>query len=142
MIRELFFEDYDIGARRSTLGRTITEADIVIHAGQSGDFYPHHVDAHWSSTKPFGQRVPHGTLVMSVAVGLTAAEINPRAISYGYARVRFVKPVLIGDTIRAEAEVVGKRDHARAPETHGVVDERVTVFNQTGEVVLSLVHLY
>ena len=54
--QERFFEDYTVGEERTTLGRTITEADIVLHAGQTGDFYPHHMDAEWSATQPFGQR--------------------------------------------------------------------------------------
>ncbi len=76
------FEDYEIGDARLTLGRTITEADIVLHAGQTGDFYPHHMDAEWVKTQPFGQRIAHGTLILSVAVGMTAGDINPLAFSY------------------------------------------------------------
>ena len=96
---EAFFEDYAIGAARTTTGRTVTEADIVLHAGQTGDFFPHHMDAEWCATQPFGRRMAHGTLVMSIAVGMTAGDINPRAMSYGYDRIRFVQPVFIGDTL-------------------------------------------
>ncbi len=99
------FEEYSAGSSRETLGRTITEADIVIHAGQTGDFYPHHMDAEWCRTQPFGQRVAHGTLIFSVAVGMTAAEVNPEAFSYGYDRLRFIKPVFIGDTIRVRVTI-------------------------------------
>lgn len=137
-----FFEDYVLGTSRTTTGRTITEADVVLHAGQTGDLYPHHMDAEWCATQPFQERMAHGTLVMSVAVGMTAGDINPAAMSYGYDRVRFVKPVHIGDTITPTAEITAKRDHPRRPDRHGVVDEQVTVTNQRGEVVLSLVHLY
>ena len=84
------FEDYAIGDARTTLGRTITEADIVLHAGQTGDFFPHHMDAEWVKTQPFGQRIAHGTLILSVAVGMTAGDINPLAFSYGYDRIRFM----------------------------------------------------
>jgi hypothetical protein len=73
-----FFEDYQIGEVRQTLGRTITEADIVIHAGQTGDFYPHHMDAEWCKTQPFQQRIAHGTLVFSIGVGMTAGEVIRR----------------------------------------------------------------
>ena len=55
------FEEYEIGETRTTLGRTITEADVVLHAGQTGDFYPHHIDAEWVKTQPFGRRIAHGT---------------------------------------------------------------------------------
>ncbi len=139
---EQFFEQYEIGATRTTTGRTITEADIVLHAGQTGDFYPHHMDREWCSTQPFGRRIAHGTLVLSVAVGMTAGAINPRAMSYGYDRIRFVRPVFIGDTITVTTEIAAKSDHPKSPERLGRVDERLTVANQAGEVVLALVHLY
>src|SRR5579863_4630404 len=100
-IKERYFEDFEIGENRRTLGRTITEADIVAHAGQTGDFFPHHLDAVWCATQDFKRRMAHGTLVFSVGVGMTASAINPRAMSYGYDRLRFIKPVFIGDTIRA-----------------------------------------
>lgn len=139
---EAFFEAYEIGSTRTTAGRTVTEADIVLHAGQTGDFFPHHMDAEWCATQPFGQRIAHGTLIMSMAVGMTAGDINPRATSYGYDRVRFVKPVFIGDTITVRAEITAKTDHKRRGHQLGQVDETVTVTNQHGTVVLSLVHLY
>lgn len=140
MIHEQFFEDYATGARRETSGRTITEADVVLHAGQTGDFYPHHMDAEWCKTQPFGQRIAHGTLVFSVAVGMTAGEINPRAMSYGYDRLRFIKPVFIGDTIRVQVSVKEKRDDPKRP-AFGIVSEFVEVRNQHDETVLVCEHL-
>ncbi len=134
-----YFEDYETGARRQTGGRTITETDIVIHAGQTGDFYPHHMDAEWCRTQEFGQRVAHGTLIFSVAVGMTAGEVNPLAFSYGYDRLRFIKPVFIGDTITCAVTIVEKREHKR-PDL-GFVVERVEVSNQRGETVLVADHL-
>ena len=68
MIVEQYFEDYEIGFTRKTFGRTITEADIVLHAGQTGDFFPHHMDAEWCATQDFKQRVAHGTLILSVGI--------------------------------------------------------------------------
>ncbi|GAB3410902.1 MaoC family dehydratase [Flindersiella endophytica] len=136
-----YFEDYGIGDERRTTGRTITEADIVLHAGQTGDWFPHHVDAEWCATQPFGRRIAHGTLILSIAVGMTAGDINPLAFSYGYDRIRFVAPVHIGDTITVTASIAARRDHPRRT-TQGFVDEQVTVVNQRGETVLSLVHVY
>jgi len=140
MLQERYFEDYVSGEERKTGGRTITEADIVIHAGQTGDFYPHHMDAEWCKTQPFGQRLAHGTLVFSVAVGMTAGEINPRAMSYGYDRLRFVKPVFIGDTIRVTVTVKEKRDDPKRLK-QGIVVEACTVLNQRDETVLVCEHL-
>jgi acyl dehydratase len=140
MIVSRHFEDYLIGFSRETLGRTITEADIVIHAGQTGDFYPHHVDAEWCRTQPFGQRIAHGTLVFSVAVGMTSGEVNPEAFSYGYDRLRFIKPVFIGDTLHVRVTIKEKRDSPKSVR-HGVVVELCEVFNQRDETVLACEHL-
>lgn len=141
MTDERYFEDYVVGAARQTLGRTITEADIVLHAGQTGDFFPHHMDAAWCATQPFGQRIAHGTLVFSVAIGMTAGTINPRAMSYGHDRLRFVQPVFIGDTIQVRTEISACRDHPRRAE-YGIAVEDVTVTNQRGETVMVCQHLY
>jgi acyl dehydratase len=140
MTNPTYFEDYIVGAQRSTTGRTITEADIVLHAGQTGDFYPHHMDEEWCRTQPFGKRIAHGTLIFSVGVGLTAGVVNPHAISYGYDRLRFIKPVFIGDTIRVTVTVKEKRDIAKRP-NHGIVVEGCEVINQNSEPVLVCEHL-
>ena len=140
MIEERYFEDYSIGDSRETLGRTITETDVVLHAGQTGDFYPHHMDAEWCKTQDFGQRIAHGTLIFSVGIGMTAGTINPLAFSYGYDRLRFIKPVFIGDTIHVRVTIKDKRDHPKRTD-HGVVVEGVAVINQHDETVLACEHL-
>ena len=139
MIQSQFLEDYVTGAARETMGRTITETDIVLHAGQTGDFYPHHMDAEWCKTQDFKQRIAHGTLIFSVAVGMTAGVINPEAFSYGYDRLRFIKPVFIGDTIRVRVTIKEKREHKKPG--FGVVSELVEAFNQHKETVLACEHL-
>lgn len=138
-MKELFFEDYELNTNRSSMGRTITEADIVLHAGQTGDFYPHHMDKEWCATQPFKERIAHGTLIFSVAVGMTAGEINPRAMSYGYDKLRFIRPVHIGDTIRSHVTVSEKKDYKRP--SHGIVLEKLEVFNQRQELVLVCEHV-
>lgn len=137
-----WFEDYEVGEQRTTVGRTITETDIVVHAGQTGDFFPHHMDADWCATQPFGARIAHGTLILSVAVGMTAVDINPQSMSYGYDRIRFLKPVFIGDTIKVVAEIADKSDHKKKPDQLGYLHELVSVTNQRDETVLVLTHLY
>jgi acyl dehydratase len=141
MIVEQFFEDYEVGYERKTFGRTITESDIVIHAGQTGDHFPHHMDAEWCKTQDFGQRIAHGTLVFSVGIGMTASTINPRAMSYGYDRLRFIRPVFINDTITVTARIAEKRDHPKR-RTHGIVVEGIEMVNQHKETVLVCEHLY
>jgi acyl dehydratase len=141
MIEERYFEDYAMSFSRRSLGRTITEADIVLHAGQTGDFFPHHMDAEWCATQDFKQRVAHGTLIFSVGIGMTATAINPRAMSYGYDRLRFVKPVFIGDTISVTATIKEKREHPKRG-NFGIVVEAIEIINQRGEAVLVCDHLY
>lgn len=138
-MKELAFEEFEIGFTRCSGGRTITETDIVLHAGQSGDFYPHHMDAEWCKTQPFGQRIAHGTLIFTIGVGQTAGEINPLAMTYGYEKLRFPKAVCIGDTIRTRVTIAEKRDHKR-PE-FGIVVEKVEVLNQRDECVMACEHL-
>lgn len=133
------FEDYEPGHRRETTGRTITETDIVMHAGQTGDFFPHHMDAEFCKTQPFGQRIAHGTLTFAVAVGMGAGEINPHAMTYGYDRLRFPHPVFIGDTIRVALTIREKRDHKK-PE-YGIVVEALEAVNQRGQTVCAAEHL-
>jgi acyl dehydratase len=98
------------------------------------------MDAEWCRTQPFGQRMAHGTLIFSVGVGLTAGAINSQAMSYGYDRLRFVRPVFIGDTIRVKVTIKEKRnDPKRAAQ--GIVVEALEVTNQRGETVLVCEHL-
>lgn len=137
-----YFEDYELGFSVSSHGRTITEADIVSHAGQTGDFYPHHMDAEFCKTQPFKERIAHGTLILSVAVGMLAGEINDVAMSYGYDGIRFIRPVFIGDTITAHATIAEKREYKKSPDEYGLVDEKVEVLNQKGEPVMALTHIY
>lgn len=139
MVRSQFFEDYKTGVTRRTLARTITETDVVVHAGHTGDYDPHHMDAEWCKTQPFGQRIAHGTLVFSIAVGLTAGEVNTEAFSYGYDRLRFIKPVVLGDTIHVRVTIKELREHKRPG--FGLVAELLEVFNQRNDVVLACEHL-
>ena len=138
--RSRFFEDYDLGEVRETHGRTITETDFVVHAGHTGDFFPHHMDAEAMKATPFGQRIAHGTMTFAIGIGLTASEINPHAFTYGYERLRFPKPVFIGDTIRTRLTVTEIAPDPKRP-AHGRVVETCEVVNQRGEVVMACQHV-
>ena len=140
MEKTIYFEDYQLDSERTSYGRTITEADIVTHAGQTGDFFPHHMDEEWGKTQPFGHRIAHGTLTFSIAVGMTANLINPVAFSYGYEHLRFIKPVFIGDTITTTTTISKKEDHPKR-ENMGIVYETLSVKNQRAEVVMVCDHL-
>lgn len=139
MFLKKYFEAFEIGEQRQTIGRTVTETDIVVHAGQSGDFFPHHMDEEWCSTQPFKKRIAHGTLIFTIGIGLTASFINEVSMTYGYERLRFIKPVFIGDTIKVTVTVKDKKDHKKPG--FGVVTELVEVFNQNKELVMLCEHL-
>jgi acyl dehydratase len=138
--RPRFFEEYEHGEVRETHGRTITETDFVVHAGHTGDFFPHHMDAEFMKATPFGQRIAHGTMTFAIGIGLTASEINPHAFTYGYERLRFPKPVFIGDTIRTRLTVTEIAPDPKRP-AHGRVVETCEVVNQRGEVVMACQHV-
>ena len=136
----LYFEDYVIGSERISGGRTITETDIVLHAGQTGDFYPQHMDVEFCKNTSFGQRIAHGTLTFSIGMGMQASFVNPLAFTYGYDRLRFVKPVFIGDTIHTKVTIAAKRDDPKRSNM-GFVDEKIEVLNQNNELVMVCTHI-
>jgi monoamine oxidase len=140
MTKDEYFEDYQVGSQRISSGRTITETDILIHAGHTGDFFPHHVDAEFARRTPFGQRIAHGTMTFAIGIGLTATQINPLAFTYGYDKLRFPKPVFIGDTLRTRVTVKDKQADPKR-ESHGRVIEACEVLNQRDEVVLYCEHV-
>jgi len=140
MTRTEYWEDYVVGAQRETSARTITETDLVIHAGHSGDYFPHHVDAEFARTTPFGQRVAHGTMTFTIGIGLTASQINPVAFTYGYEKLRFPKPVFISDTIHTRITVKDKQVDPKS-KGYGRVIEACEVFNQKDEVVMYCEHI-
>ena len=136
------WDEFELGEVKTGPVRSITAADILLHAQETGDFYPHHMDAEWCATQPFKKRMAHGTLVFSVMVGSFADDINEAAMSYGYDRVRFIAPVFIDDQVHAIAEIVGKREHGKNPENYGFIDEKVVVLNQEDETVMAFTHIY
>jgi acyl dehydratase len=139
MFIKKYFEDFEQEEVRTTKGRTVTETDIVIHAGQSGDFFPHHMDEEWCKSQPFKKRIAHGTLIFTIAVGLSADFVNEVAMTYGYERLRFIKPVFIGDTIKVTLTIKQKKEHKSADK--GLVTELVECYNQHQEMVMVCEHI-
>lgn len=129
-----YFEEFEIGERYVSRGRTITETDLVNFSGLSGDWYPLHTDVEYAKQTPFKQRIAHGMLVLSIGTGLWNLQPGFVVAFYGMDRVRFVNPTIIGDTIHVESEVIEKTDKG---EKGGVVTFRQEIKKQTGEVVVS-----
>jgi len=135
------FEDLQIGESLLTHRRTVSEADIVAFGGLSGDYFYMHFDEIAAKDSPFGKRIAHGYFVLSAAAGLFVSPApGPVLANYGLDTLRFVKPVGIGDTIRARLTAKRKIDRNRKDANgvgQGVVAWDVEVTNQNGDVVAS-----
>ena len=135
------FEDLQIGESLLTHRRTVGEADIVAFGGLSGDYFYMHFDEIAAKDSPFGQRIAHGYFVLSAAAGLFVSPApGPVLANYGLDTLRFVKPVAIGDTIRARLTAKRKIDRQKKDANgvgQGVVAWDVEVTNQHDELVAS-----
>lgn len=133
--RGLYFEDFEIGQRVRTAGRTITETDIVAFAGLSGDFNQIHTNAEYAAADTFGQRVAHGLLVQSIATGLAVQSgvIEGTVLAFRELETKFSLPVFIGDTVHVEIEIVELKAFPRL--RGGNVTMKYSVVNQKGETV-------
>lgn len=132
--RGLYFEEFEIGATMRTRGRTITEADLVHFAALTGDFNPMHTDAEYSSGSFMGQRVAHGMLVASYAVGQAyqLGILERTVLGFRGLEMKFSSPVTIGDTIHAELKV--RETKAARRLGGGVVTLDIRIVKQDGAV--------
>lgn len=135
------FEDLQIGDSLLTHRRTVGEADIVAFGGISGDYFYMHFDEVAAKESPFGKRIAHGYFVLSAAAGLFVSPApGPVLANYGLDTLRFIKPVGIGDTIRARLTCKRKIDRQKKDANgvgQGVVAWDVEVTNQDGDLVAS-----
>jgi acyl dehydratase len=136
--RGMFFEEFEPGQKIKTMGRSVTETDVVSFAGLSGDFNQIHTDAAYAATSPFGQRVAHGLCVMSIASGLATLTGVMEGTVLAFREIlewKFSKPVFFGDTIHVEMEVIETKAFPRLG--GGAVFLKLDVKNQKDEVVQS-----
>ena len=133
--RGLYFEDFTIGQKVVTSGRTVTETDIVTFAGLSGDFNQIHTDAAYSAEYDFGQRIAHGLLVQSIATGLAVRTgvIEGTVLAFRELSAKFSLPTFIGDTVHVVIEITNKKALPRLG--GGNVTMKYSVLNQHGKVV-------
>ena len=133
----LFFEDFQLGQKVKSVGRTITEHDIVTFAGLSGDFNQIHTDAEFAKSTPFGQRIAHGLLGLAIASGLAVQTgiLGVNVVAFReVGEWKFVKPVFIGDTIHVEMEVLETKAFPRLG--GGTVTLGIHVNNQSNETTM------
>jgi 3-hydroxybutyryl-CoA dehydratase len=121
-----------VSAPFTSRARTVTEADVVAFASLTGDFHPQHSDAVWAAGSAFGERIAHGMLVVSFAVGLVAFDPE-RVIALRRLRdVVFKRPVKLGDTIHVEGY---ESDRRPVDEETALVTWNWRIVNQDGELV-------
>ena len=136
-IRGMYFEEFEVGQKMTSPGRTVTESDVVGFAGLSGDYNLIHTDAEYSKTTPFGARVAHGLLGLSIASGLALRTGVLEGTVIAFREInswKFVKPVFINDTIHVEMEIIETKAMRRLG--GGKVDLNFDVKNQNGETTM------
>ena len=126
------FSAYQIGESWESRGRTVTESDLVMFAAFSGDWHPLHTDREWAQKGPFGQRIAHGMLTLSLATGLMVFKPGIVLAFCGIDRVRFVKPTYIQDTLRVHLKLIEKEEKSSG----GVLTCAMTIIKQTGDPVV------
>ena len=130
----LYFEEFFVGQKMTTVGRTLGEGDIFTFAGLTGDFNQIHTDAEFSKKTQFGQRIAHGLLGLSIATGLIMRTGFLEGTVLAFREInewKFVKPFFIGDTVYAELEVTETKALPRIG--GGAIIAAVQVKNQSGE---------
>ncbi|MCP1335445.1 MaoC/PaaZ C-terminal domain-containing protein [Futiania mangrovi] len=133
-----YIEDFKVGEKAQSPGRTITETDVVLFSGLSGDTNPAHTDAVHSAKSPFGQRIAHGALCLSVCTGLSAriGDLDGTAIAFlGIDEWRFHAPVFFGDTVTLHTTVLEARVTSKGD--RGVLKRKMELVKQDGTLVQS-----
>lgn len=137
MTTGLYYEDLEIGRQLVSPRRTITEADIVIFTGFSGDVNSLHTDEVFAAEEtPHGTRIAQGLLTLSAATGLIARVGYSEGTVLAFLGIkewRFLGVVKPGDTIHAKITILSKRETSKPD--RGVFGERLEIINQRGEVV-------
>jgi acyl dehydratase len=142
-MRGLYWEQWDVSAEFESPARTVTEADIVMFAGLSGDYNPLHVNEEYCKQTQFGTRIAHGPLIYAIAAGLLFQLhlYDDTLIAFlGFESLKFTKPVKPGDTIHARIKVLEKSETSNAE--RGVMKRQLQVLNQRGEVVQEGVQVF
>lgn len=129
-----YFEEIEVGEEYESPGRTVTETDIVLFAGLSGDYNVLHTDAELMKRSVFGERIAHGLLGLAIQAGLLSRATQPYAtLAFVGLRWKFKGPIKIGDTIRVRARVRTKRETSKPD--RGLITLERSILNQRDEVV-------
>lgn len=132
-----FYDEWQIGGRiEHDLRRTVTETDNVLFTTMTHNTQPLHLDLEAAKASEFGQILVNGTFTFSLMVGITVGETTAGTLvaNLGYDELRMPKPVFLGDTLRAETEVIEVRASKSRP-GQGIVTWAHRMLNQRDEVV-------
>lgn len=132
-----YFNEWQVGDRIvHDLRRTVTETDNLLVSTLTHNPQPLHLDAEYAGATEFGRIVVNGTFTFALLIGISVGDttLGTLVANLGYDEVRMPKPVFIGDTLRAETEVVELRPSRSRP-GQGIVTFRHTMFNQQGDSV-------
>lgn len=137
MPRGTWFSDFEVGQAFESVGRTVTEADVVSFAGLSGDYNPLHTDATFAAKTPFGQRIAHGMLSASISTGLgqTLGIFEGTTLALMEQNFQYKGPVFFGDTIRLRLTVESTKASSKGGK--GVVFFRSDILKQDDSVVVT-----
>jgi acyl dehydratase len=137
--RGKYYEEWNVGESFITPARTVTETDIVLFAGLTGDYHPIHTDEEYSKKYSiYGTRIAHGLFTLSISEGLffrLGLLDGIAGAALGWNNVKFTKPVLAGDTLYVEIKVIDKRE-SRSKRGFGIVSLHYSTKNQKGETVM------
>jgi acyl dehydratase len=134
-----YFEDFYVGEKIISPARTVTEADIFAFASFTGDWHPYHCDIEVARKGPFGERIAHGMLILSLGISLPFRlgqyAVTPKKFIafYGMEKVKFLAPCKIGDTIHTEVEIIAMNEKN---DSRGVVVSENKVVNQRAETIV------
>ena len=129
-----YYEEIEVGEEYESPGRTVTETDLVLFAGLSGDYNVLHTDAEFMKTSSFGERIAHGLLGLAIQSGLFSRATKAYAtLAFVGMRWKFKAPIKIGDTVRLRARVSAKQDDDKPD--RGLVTVQRTLVNQRDEIV-------
>jgi len=134
----MYFEEMPEGLELTSPGRTVTEADVVLFAGLSGDYNPLHTDAEFAKTTPFGERIVHGMLTVAISTGMSnwTGLFAGTTIALMEQNIQYKGAVKFGDTVHLQLEVAEKKETSKPD--RGIVKFAARMLNQRDELVVDM----
>jgi acyl dehydratase len=133
-----YFEDFEINSiYKHSVAKTVTESDNNFFCLLTMNNHPLHLDIEYAKDTQYGRRVVVGTYIISLVVGMSVVDISGKAIAnLSYNNIKHIRPVFIGDTIRAETKILDKWFTSK--NDRGIISVKTTAYNQRNECVLEL----